>query len=237
MEVFVQLICIVVLVRYSLKAASSGSLTGLSLYAAFAAALAMMIYPWVIRQPLTIVSNLLADREMVQNIALLTTAEAIAGIFIPVYLLDHYFKPKEKRSFTSRMLKTIPGVLVFFAIAYFELLFFKYRAGGDFLVTAFLYGAILFLFTGISGCIFRYVLQSESLKLEIKVFMSLTILVGGLLISSAVADYNVSHAQTEIEWIPLIVLLAGTVALILLGVWMYQTDFGKKLKRQLKWIK
>lgn len=237
MEVFVQLICIVVLVRYSLKAASSGSLTGLTLYAAFAATLAMMIYPWVIRQPLTIVSNLLADRDMVQNIALLTTAEAIAGIFISVYLLDHYFRPKAERSFTSRMLKTIPGVLVFFAIAYFELLFFKYRAGGDFLVTALMYGTILFLFTGVSGCIFRYVLQSESLKLEIKVFMSLIILVAGLLISSAVADYNVSHARTEIEWIPLIVLLAGTVALVLLGVWMYQTDFGKKLKRQLKWNK
>lgn len=228
METLVQLIFIIVLTKYILTAAQSGSLWRLVGYAAVAAVVALALYPVVIEQPMTIIAELLTSRTAVSNIALLTTAEAIAGILVSVYLLDNYFKPKAKRTKMAYMLKILPGVLVFAAIAYFELLFFKIRVGGDFLVTAALYAALLFVVIFAIGTVTKYALTAESLRLEVKVILNMTILIVGLLVSSSVADYNISHAQTTIEWEALISLIIGSVALIALGILLPNIKLIKK---------
>ena len=213
METLVKLICIVALAKYLLTAVQSGSLWRLAGYAAIAAVVALALYPVVIEQPVTIIAEWLTSHTAVSNLALLTTTEAIAGIFVSVYLLDNYFKPKSQRTKKAILLKILPGILAFAAIGYFELLFFKVRAGGDFFITAVLYAVLLFV-TGIG---LRKVLTAESLRLEVKVILNMTILIVGLLVSSSVADYNISHAQTIIEWEALIVLTVGTLILIILG--------------------
>lgn len=228
METLVQLIFIIALAKYILTAAQSGSLWRLVGYAAVAAVVALALYPVVIEQPMTIIAELLTSRTAVSNIALLTTAEAIAGILVSVYLLDNYFKPKAKRTKMAYMLKILPGVLVFAAIAYFELLFFKIRVGGDFLVTAALYAALLFVVIFAIGTVAKYALTAESLRLEVKVILNMTILIVGLLVSSSVADYNISHAQTTIEWEALISLIIGSVALIALGILLPNIKLIKK---------
>ena len=114
-------------------------------------------------------------------------------------------------------MKILPGILAFAAIGYFELLFFKVRAGGDFFITAVLYAVLLFVGVFVTGIGLRKVLTAESLRLEVKVILNMTILIVGLLVSSSVADYNISHAQTIIEWEALIVLTVGTLILIILG--------------------
>lgn len=228
METLVQLIFIIALAKYILTAAQSGSLWRLVGYAAVAAVVALALYPVVIEQPMTIIAELLTSRTAVSNIALVTTAEAIAGIFVSVYLLDNYFKPKAKRTKMAYMLKIMPGVLVFAAIAYFELLFFKIRVGGDFLVTAALYAALLFVVIFVIGFVAKQTLAAESLRLEVKVILNMTILIVGLLVSSSVADYNISHAQTTIEWEALIALTVGTLILIILGMLLPKIKLIKK---------
>lgn len=232
METLVQLIFLIALAKFCLKAALSGSLWRIVGYAAAAATVALAIYPVVIEQPLTIVTQMLADKTAVANMALITTAEAIAGIFISIYLLDNYFKPKTKRSKSAFILKITPGVVVFGAIAYFELLFFKLRAGDDFLVTASLYAALLFAAILTIGLIAKYAIGSESLKLEVKVILNMAILVVGLLISSSVADYNISHAQATIEWGALGTLIVGAAALIAIGIWFQKINILKQKQQQ-----
>lgn len=232
MEIFIQLIFIIALAKYCLTAALSGSLWRLVGYAAAAAAVAMAIYPVVIEQPLTIIQQILSDRKAVENLALFTTVEAFAGIFISVYLLDNYFRPKAKRTKMAFIIKVIPGMLAFCGIAYFELLFFKFRAGSDFLTTAVVYAALLLVAVTLLGLLARYALQGESLKLEVKVILNMAILVIGLLISSSVADYNVSHAQATIEWEALTVLTSGAAALIALGAWLQKINIKNILKKQ-----
>lgn len=232
METLLQLILVIALAKYCLTAALSGSLWRLVGYAAGVAVVALALYPVVIEQPMTMVTEMLSESTMVANIALVTTAEAIAGIFISIYLLDNYFKPKAQRTKTAFVLKIIPGVLVFCGVAYFELLFFKFRAGGDFLLTAALYAALLFAAVVVVGLVAKHTLSSESLKLEITVIMNIAILVVGLLMSSSAAHYNISHTQTTIEWKALVALIIGATALFALGVWLQKIDFKNILKKQ-----
>ncbi len=231
MEIYVQLIFVIASAKYCLKAALSNRFPVLTGYAAAAAITALIIYPAVITQPVTIISRMLENRLIVQNMALISTTEAIAGIFISIYLLDNYFRPEAKRRKKAFILKIMPGVLFFCAIGYFELLFFKFRAGHDFAGTAVLFAAILF--TGILSVssLMRLAIRNESLKLEIKLLFNLCILVFGLLISSSVADYNISYAQTDIEWKALAVMALTVIVLIATGIWMQQTDIKKILTK------
>lgn len=232
METLVQLIFVIALAKYCLKAALSGNPWLIVGYAVAAAVVAFALYPFVIEQSLTVVTDMLGDKQMVADVALLTTAEAITGIFMSVYLLDNYFKPKAKRTKLAFVLKIVPGLLALCAIGYFELLFFKFRAGSDFLITASLYAALLLVGVLAVAFLIRYAMQGESLKLEVTVILNMAILVVGLLISSSVADYNISHAQATIEWAALITLTLSSFCLVGLGVWFYKINFLKFFKKQ-----
>lgn len=231
METLVQLIFIIALVKYCLKAALSGSVWLIVGYAVAAAVVAMGLYPFVIEQSSTLLADMLTDKQTVADMALLTTAEAIAGIFLSLYLLDNYFMPKERRRRLAFVLKIAPGVLALCAIGYFELIFFKFRAGNDFLTTALLYAVLLMGGVLVVAFVIRYAMRGESLKLEVKVILNMAILVVGLLVSSSVADYNISHAQATIEWGALLVLVLGSLALVGLGAWFYKKQLFIKKQR------
>ncbi len=237
MEIIIQLILIVAIFKYCLKAALSGRLLIIAGYGLALAAVAFILYPIVIEQPLTIISQILTQREIVEDIALLTSAESIIGICISVYLLNNYFQPKAKRSKFAKIIKITPGVLVLCAICYFELLFFKWRAGEDFLASAIIYSAILFAFSFCTAILLRFLIKGESLKLEVKLMFNFIILVLGLLISSSVADYNISNAQTTIEWEALIAFFISCIILIFIGLWLHKINFSQKISNLLKWNK
>ncbi len=237
METIIQLIFVVALLKYCLKAALSARLLYIVGYGFAIAALSFALYPIVINQPLTIISQLLESRAVVENIALITSAESIVGVFISIYLLDNYFRPRAKRTAWARFIKIAPGVVSLFAVCYFELLFFKWRVGGDFLVTALMYsGALLAAVVGMA-LLLRTLIEGESLKLELKLIFNLVILTLGLLVSSSVADYNTSNAQTTIEWGALITILLGSALLIASGVWLHKINFSQKISNLLKWNK
>lgn len=230
MEIFVQIVFILALLKYCLKAASSGRFWIIALYGLGAAVFAMAIYPFVINQPVNIISELLASKRFVTDGAVLTTIEAVAGIFISIFLLDNYFMPRPKRKKSLKVLKILPGVLVFFAIAYFELLFFKINVGVDFTLSAIIYASIVFGSITLVALLVKSQMSQESIKLELKIMLNVGILFIGLLINSSVADYNLSNAQTAIEWQPLLTISLIAVALFIIGIFLPKIDIKSLLK-------
>lgn len=229
METYVQLIFILALVKYCLKAAMTGRFWIIACYGAVAAVIGMALYPLVIEQPVTVVSSLLANHRLVTDGAVITTIEAITGIFISVYLLDNYFTPKEKRKRLLFLLKVMPGILFCMAIAYFELQFFKWRVGGDFVTTAIIYSTGAFGTIVSLALFFRHFLKGESPKLELKILLNIGILIIGLLINSSVADYSLSNAVTVTEWGALFAIICLAVTLFVAGIYIPKINI-KSLK-------
>lgn len=237
METYIQLIFVLALVKYCLKAALTARFWTIALYGGLASIIALAIYPIVIEQPVNIVSTLLADRVLVANGAVITTIEAVAGIFVSVLLLDNYFMRKESRKKSVFILKVIPGVLSVVAIAYFELMFFRWRVGADFMQTALLYGFILFSSIVAMATALRYLLRGESLKLELKVLLNVGILIIGLLVNSSIADYNLSYADVQIEWGALAALAGLIAVLFFVGIYLPKINIKSLSKNNLKWNK
>ena len=237
METFVQLIFVVALLSYCLKAALSNKPLMIVGYGLALSVISFGIYPIVLNQPMNILAQLMSDRSLVENFALLTTAESIAGIILSIHLIDNYFLPKAKRTRLAKCLKLIPGILVFFAVGYFELLFFKWRVGEDFLLSALLFFVLILIVVVSMSFLLRFLVEGESLKLEVKIILNLAILVLGLLVSSSIADYNVSHAHNPIDWKALISLTVGSTFIIGLGYFLHKIDFTHKLSNILKWNK
>lgn len=237
METYVQLILILALVKYCLKAALTARFWTIALYGTVAAVFALAIYPIVIEQPVTIVSRLLTDKVLVADGAVITTIEAVAGIFISVFLLDNYFMRKENRKRSVFILKVIPGLLSIIAIAYFELMFFRWRVGADFTQTALLYCTIVFSSIVAVATALKHLLKGESLKLELKVGLNAGILIIGLLVHSSIADYNLSYAEVEVEWGALATLTGCVVVLFFAGIRFPAINIKSRYKNSLKWNK
>lgn len=230
MEIFVQIVFILAILKYCLKAALTGRFWGIAIYSASAALFAIAIYPFVITQPVNIISELLASKKFVTDGAVLTTIEAVFGIFISIMLLDNYFMPRQKRKKSIAILKVLPGILVLPAIAYFELLFFKMNVGVDFIVTTIIYASVLFVAIMLFSIFIKTQMKHESIKLELKIMFNLAILGIGLLINSSVADYNLSNAQTVIEWQPLVVLGIIAIVIIIAGIFCPKINIKSLLK-------
>lgn len=237
METYIQLIFVLALLKYCLKAALTARFWTIALYGVFAAIVALAIYPIVIEQPVNIVSTLLSDRVLVANGAVITTIEAVAGIFVSVLLLDNYFMRKESRKRSVFILKVIPGVLSVVAIAYFELMFFSWRVGADFMQTALLYSFIIFLSIVATATALKYSLRGESMKLELKVLLNVGILIIGLLVNSSIADYNLSYADVEVEWGALAALAGLIAVLFFAGIYLPKINIKSLSKNNLKWNK
>ena len=166
-----------------------------------------------------------------------TTIEALAGILLGVNLLDNYFAPKQKRKKSLFILKVIPGVLAPLGLLYFELMFFKMRVAEDFLMTALLFSVVtLVIILGMS-LVMKRVVEGESMKLELKLLFNMMILLIGLLINSAVADYNTSSADTQADWMPLVVMLGVSAVLILIGYLTRNWTIKNFLNSSKRWTK
>ena len=230
MEVFVQIVFILALLKYSLKAALSGRFWTITLYSLVGALFALAIYPFVITQPVNIISEILANKKVVTDGAVLIAIEAVSGIFISILLLDNYFVPRTQRKRSLKYLKILPGILVFPAIAYFELLFFKMSIGVDFMLSATIYASIIFVMIMLVSLFIKSQMSHESVKLELVIMLNLAVLVIGLLINSTVADHNLSNTQTVIEWQPLLAIVGIVVTLFGIGVFVPKLKIKSLLK-------
>lgn len=217
METLIQIIFISAVVKFCLKV-SFGCLRALFSYAFFAAVWGMILYPFVISQPVSIVTSFLRNKPVVADGAVLTTIEAIAGILLSVNMMDDSFTPEKKRKKSVALFRIVPGALFFPAVGYFELMFFKWRVGGDFVTTSILYALLTGLAVFLLSWLFSVGVRGENLKLEMNLLLNVTILFTGLLINASVADYNVSGAENTIEWMAMIVLFFISLLLFVAGV-------------------
>ena len=225
MELYIQIIFVLALAKFCLKAAMTGRFWTMACYAFFAALVSLALYPTVIEQPATVITNLLDG-------AVLTTTEAILGIFVSVFLLSNYFKPKGQRRKSVFVLKVVPGILWIFAVAYFELLFFRQRVGADFGATAAIYAGIVFAVVLLAAGFIHLFVRHESMKLELKIMLNMGILLIGLLVNASVADSTVVYATvSNVEWGALAALTAGTACFFLLGLLLSKINFKKLINR------
>ena len=225
MELYIQIIFVLALAKFCLKAAMTGRFWTMACYAFFAALVSLALYPTVIEQPATVITNLLADRELVTDGAVLTTTEAILGIFVSVFLLSNYFKPKGQRRKSVFVLKVVPGILWIFAVAYFELLFFRQRVGA-------IYAGIVFAVVLLAAGFIHLFVRHESMKLELKIMLNMGILLIGLLVNASAADSTVVYATvSNVEWGALAALTAGTACFFLLGLLLSKINFKKLINR------
>ena len=228
MEILVQTLFIIVLLKYSLKAAISGRFWVITLYGLGGALFALAIYPFMITQPVNITSELLVNLKVVTDGAVLIAIEAISGVFISILLLDNYFMPRRQRKNSLKYLKLSPGVLIFPAIAYFELLFFKMNIGVDFMLSATIYASIIFAVITLIALLTKGLMSHESMKLNI--ILNLATLVIGLLINSTVANHNLSDTQTAIQWQPLFAVTVIMGALFVVGAYLPKITLKSLLK-------
>lgn len=237
METLVQFIFLVSLIKYCLKASLTGGLWAIICYALFCSLWAFICYPLVIHQPVTLIEQLLNNKKIVTDGAVITTFEAIMGILLSIRLLDNYFTPKTRRKKSLFILKVIPGILALTGILYFELMFFKMRVTEDFLITALLYAGLCMLGISSVSCFLKWLAPGESIKLEIKLILNLTILFAGLLINSTVADYNLSSAHIPLEWKPLFIVSGLILTIIGVGLMARKLNLKYYLTHKNKWIK
>lgn len=228
MEILIQIILVLALMKYALKAAMTRHLWSILCYAGVAAIVAIISYPMVIKQPVNIITLLLKHKDWVTDGAVLTTLEAIAGIFASIFLLNDYLQPQKHHRIWSILLRIIPGYLAFFAILFFELLFFRLQISDSFLTTALLYAALLFVGITTLGCVIRYIIRNYSMRLELKVLLNLEILVIGLMVHCSIADYRNSQAIINIDWLAMTGFLC--VALLGIGLGYLLRNFSLKSK-------
>lgn len=218
METFVQFILLFSLVKYCLKAAIAGRLGYILLFSVAAGGIAVCLYPIIIHASPNIVAEILKNPGLVADGILFTTIESVAGIMLSVKLLDFYFLPKEKRTGWMRVLRFVPGFMYILSIAYLEILFVSTRVGSDFLLSSLLFALLLAVSVFVTACLFKFLVRSESQKLELKIIINMVILLLGLMVNSMVSDYNISAASAVIEW-------KALVCLVILGIVSAMTGY------------
>ncbi len=227
MELLIQIIFILTILKFSLKAAIHDKYWIIALYALGAAVLAMALYPLVVEMPANAASQLLKDRNLVTDMAVIITAETLLEITIAIIMLKG-----EKRGKTVSILKYIPGVMIFATVAYFELMFFRWRVGADFTQSAILYSTLTFAAILALCLMLRFVAPSSEMRLELKMLFNFSIFAIAMLVNSMVAEYNLSNNQSVIEW-------QATIAILLIGAVITTIGFltNEKIKQLFnRWI-
>lgn len=233
MEIYVQLILILALLNYCLNAALAGRPAVIGGCALFASIFAFVLYPVMITQPTSIISDFLSSRKLVTNWAVIATVEAVAGLFASVTLIQHHFKPKKDKKRSLVVLKAMPGVLFYIAIAYFELVFFKHNPGVAFNVLALFYAGIVLISTLSISAFVAWLLPAETSKFELKALISIAMLAICLFINSSVAEYNTARPVFNLDWSATLSFLALMGCMFIAGYVLSGIKITSFLKHRL----
>lgn len=236
MELLIQIILLSALMKYCLKAAGNASLKAMGGYVLFVLLWPFALYPIMINLPVNIVSELLKERSVVSDCAVVVTVESVAGILLSLKLLENYFRPKMLRSRLLATVKVMPGVLSLAAMAYFELLFFRIRAGSPFLSTVALYSGLLAAAVFVASYLLKLLLPGESVKLELKMLLNLFILAVALSVNSAVSGYPSSNASASVDYGAFAAIASVFAIFALSGFMAEKYCLGKRLRSFLGFV-
>jgi|GEM_PF-2266679 len=220
METVFQVILILGLVKYSVKASILGHWGGLGAYALCAGLVVMMLYPAIIVMESDVFEKILMDQKHVSAVAVLVTIEAIIGMLISIGMLDNLFSGKKKT--LLNLLKYTPGIVVFGSVFYFELAVFRHAAGIGFLDLAIISSLVLSsgVFLAASGI--KAILPDQATRYELIFLSNIMLLFLSVLLNAGLADYSSGSYRAEPEPAKLALLAVLTLAGSGLGYILYR---------------
>lgn len=171
-----------------------------------------------------------ADSSIIGNFMVLQIIEATGGILLSIFLIRLHYNGPVKKIF--RYFKYIPGIVVFPALFYLESYLFLKVPGIDFQRLAILMAVIVPSFLFIIKYLFKHLISEFDLRVEIKFLLHIFQLLIAIIISIGLFRLPVHTKNKEFPLNQLIIMLAFTILIVLVGIFIYSIKF-KKIKKVL----
>ncbi len=235
MESILQIIVLLAFMRFACKASAFRSIWAVFLFSAMAAVLSFACYPLVIEQSGNFYETLLSDRQLVGDIAVLITLEAILGMLFSIGLLDTLVIKKKVTKL--RYLKYFPELLIIGAVLYAEQQMFYIFPGYDFRLTAALSAGIFALAVGASALFIRWILPELGGRYELNFLINIFLLFAAVLLNAGLSSYNTGNYQSNVQWLSLLIFLLLIAFFVVIGFgWYHLKTKYRNNKKIIKWI-
>ena len=235
MENLLQIIFILSVVKYACKATFYKNYRGILLFALLAGVFAYAIHPFAIQNNIRVFTSFLSDKNRVTGLAMIITIEAITGILISIAMLQDFILLQKKRN-RVKVLRLLPGIMVFGAFFYIELKSFYFFSGFDFRLTALIISTGLFVFVVFISAIIKYALPGKGMRYEFKFLLNNLLLIMAVILNAGLADYNQSNYNMESVLLKLLVFILLVIAIGTTGYLLSKRKNKGKLKILNKWI-
>ncbi len=235
MEYLLQIVFILAILKFSAKATFYRKYWGIVLFTLGAGIFAYAIYPFVIKNEMKVFSGIFSEKTKVTDLAILITAEAIAGIMISIAVLHDYYVAARKRKWIS-FFKPFPGIIMAGAIFYIELKAFYFFPGVRFGMAALIISGVLLLVIGGLSLVIRLFLPAEDMRQELVFYINMLLLIVAVILNAGLADYNQGSYNSDVALPGLLAFLLLIIFLGAAGYFFQKMKSKGKLKKLYKWI-
>ncbi|MFA8299019.1 MAG: hypothetical protein ACEPOV_02535 [Hyphomicrobiales bacterium] len=201
----------------------------LLLVAFVGAAFCYIAYPYAIIQNKVSLGNLFTDAVWINNLSIIYTIESLLAAFMSLSLTKEAFGTKMKR--WIKVISYLPGLMIFGALFYFEIIFFFNFHSFEFSTLAILFSVAVAIFLIVGSLGVRYLIPEKDLRLEIRFILGL----GGLMLSVILNSGMKGAGNVEFpfyyEWQALMVFLSIIIGGSILGFVYYHLRLKKRLQR------
>lgn len=199
------------------------------IWVAFVGGFLFLMYPMAIDYGYEELNRAASNRELVSDLLVLQVLEALAGIFLNVYLTQLYYKGRVSPIY--RFFKYIPGVIVFPALFYFQILAFLNIGGMRFNILAIVVALAFPAMVLLGRHLARKTVPEYHLRLELKFILHVLQIVVSVILSIRLFVLPVKHVETRFSIAPLLVGLALLGIFMWIGKHYYLYITSKKLKQ------
>lgn len=191
MELIIQTLILFIVINTVLKL-SFWQWWQAALFGAVCAAFIVLTCPYAANQSKTQLADYLSNSRILQDMAVLITAEsAICFGFCFIALREIWGR---KVKYLGAFLRWYPGLLIFPALFYLQTQLFFGLPGVDFNVISYAMAGGVFLLLPLLAKAMRYLLEEKELRLEVFFLVSLFICIIGLI---STVNGNVTYAATK----------------------------------------
>jgi len=168
----------------------------------------------------------LTNSSLMMDFTVLLVLEALAGLFISIYLIRSHYNEPVKAIFKYAIY--LPGITIFPALFYFESMVFLQIHGIDFELMAIVLSILAIALISLIKYGFKVLVPEFDLQLEIKFIVHLLQLVGGIFLS--VVMLRLPVGQMPSSGVPISALLT-MLLIVLTGAAVGMLWYRIKLKR------
>ncbi len=185
-----------------------------------------MAYPYAIEQSYSKFKMLLGNQNLMGDFLVLQVIESTLGLLFSIVLIRIFYKERVRRWF--RYFKFFPGIIFIPALFYIESYLFLNITGFDFKVFASVLAVAIPLVLFALLKLILYLIPEYDLRLELKFILHILQLITAIVISIKIYRLPANTAINEVPYLQMLVLLAMTVLLGVLGVAMYNYRMKKQ---------